>query len=656
MITKRRLLSTLILFALLLWFTPAWPGWRDSAEFVLCAFFLDIAHPAGYPLYGQLGNAFALVPLGSIAWRTNLFSTFTAAATLVLVYAICRRMLADDFKIDRRAAALLAAIPSFLLINAPHYLKQAFLAEGYVLHAAALLLLVLLYQQFLRTRDRRLLLAAAFLAGLNLGNHASSGIVYGGVLLVLCADWRDLKAVFLPAVLFGLLGLSVYAYLPVRAAAHPPLNTGAPVTARRFLDHITNARDRALRTDGAAESAAPRSVTPLRATLRNDLAKLRSELSLPAMLAAAAGALCLLAFNARLAAVLLVVFVATAGFFKGWPPDPWGPMFFSCGLFAAALGGGVLSRLRLRRQLPAAVVLLTALVWSAAQDPRPGLRQIAEFQLPTDAAEALVRQAPYNAAVISEDSWFLVKYLHDIEGFRDDLVVTYQEGIAYPRYFNPERISRVDGATYTSAADRGAVLELRAFVEFASAAAALVIEPTPALSRFLAPVMRFTQSGTILLEAGRPSALEGAYLGRLRSALAAIGRTVRDLWPPLRRETSHYFNLRLLHVADALTQAGYREAAAGLLNELCGAAPDTAPQDQNDAVPEACSVESLNNLAVLWIDLGRQVEAVRLLHRLLREYPNRAPELQQNLRAAWAGIDAPRRDELRKELDLHWLQ
>src|SRR3989344_4606621 len=62
---------------------------RDSAELTVAAHTLGIAHPPGYPLYVLLGKLFELiVPWGSVAFQLNLFSAFTAAAAVTLVFLI----------------------------------------------------------------------------------------------------------------------------------------------------------------------------------------------------------------------------------------------------------------------------------------------------------------------------------------------------------------------------------------------------------------------------------------------------------------------------------------------------------------------------------------------------------------------------------------
>ena len=59
----------------------------DSGEFQVLAYQVGIAHNTGYPVYILLAKLFiTLVPVGSIAYRVNLFSAFMGALTVSGVY------------------------------------------------------------------------------------------------------------------------------------------------------------------------------------------------------------------------------------------------------------------------------------------------------------------------------------------------------------------------------------------------------------------------------------------------------------------------------------------------------------------------------------------------------------------------------------------
>ena len=59
----------------------------DSGELQKVSAVLGVAHPPGYPLYTIITHLFTLLPINNLAWRTNLFSALTSAATLATVSA-----------------------------------------------------------------------------------------------------------------------------------------------------------------------------------------------------------------------------------------------------------------------------------------------------------------------------------------------------------------------------------------------------------------------------------------------------------------------------------------------------------------------------------------------------------------------------------------
>ncbi len=65
----------------------------DGGGLITAAATNGIAHPSGYPLYLILARFFQLLPVGSLAFRTNLMSVFFAILTALLVYAIVVRYL-----------------------------------------------------------------------------------------------------------------------------------------------------------------------------------------------------------------------------------------------------------------------------------------------------------------------------------------------------------------------------------------------------------------------------------------------------------------------------------------------------------------------------------------------------------------------------------
>ena len=189
---------------------------------------LGITHPTGYPTYLMLTHLFTYLPIGDVAYRVNLGSAFYAALAVVAVYL-------TGLLLSKRVVAAAAGALAFGL--GPALWSQAVIAEVYTLNAllvAATIGVLLLWRE--RQRDRYLLLSA-FLTGLCLTNHLTSGLLLpAGVLLVALVDRSKLKdaGLLLKGAGLFLLGLTPYLYLPLRAAMDPPMDANNPTNFERF--------------------------------------------------------------------------------------------------------------------------------------------------------------------------------------------------------------------------------------------------------------------------------------------------------------------------------------------------------------------------------------------------------------------------------------
>src|SRR4249919_1730600 len=71
---------------------PDFGGPEDTPKFQFIGYVLGTPHPPGYPLYVLLSRAFVALPIGTIAYRANLFSAVMAAVACALAYAIGRQL------------------------------------------------------------------------------------------------------------------------------------------------------------------------------------------------------------------------------------------------------------------------------------------------------------------------------------------------------------------------------------------------------------------------------------------------------------------------------------------------------------------------------------------------------------------------------------
>ena len=154
----------------------------DSAEFQTIAYTLGVGHPTGYPIYVLLAKLFTFLPVGDIAYRVNLFSAFSAALAVTIVYLITRKL---------RALYSAALYGSVVLALMPLFWKHASIAEIYAPSAAWLALVLFLVLHWKETNNPRWLFLAGLFGGLSLGIHTSVALSGIGILLFLLLSARQ---------------------------------------------------------------------------------------------------------------------------------------------------------------------------------------------------------------------------------------------------------------------------------------------------------------------------------------------------------------------------------------------------------------------------------------------------------------------------------
>ena len=236
--------STLVLYLLTLCPTVFW---YDSAEYVAAAVTRGVPHPPGYPLYTLLGWLFVQLPVDP-AYAMNLFSALSAAIAVGFAYLIGRRL----------DLGQLGALVGALTLGASRlFWSQSLIAEVYCPALALLLAVFLLLLRGARADRPRVLVGAAFLAGLGLGLHlfiATCGL--GLAVVVLGSGLRferpgDLRqlisrqklarraGVAALCLLAAGIGAMIYLYIPWRASQSPELNFANPSTWDRFIWFVT---------------------------------------------------------------------------------------------------------------------------------------------------------------------------------------------------------------------------------------------------------------------------------------------------------------------------------------------------------------------------------------------------------------------------------
>jgi len=220
----------------------------DGGDLITAAATDGIAHPSGYPLYLLLARIFQLLPIGSLAYRTNLMSAFFAILTAYLVYAVVRKYLLADM--DEHIATIAGLSAGFAIGLSPLFWSQAVITEVYTLQAFFIVLIVYLATLSSKAVSQKIQMDRwkGIIYGLATGNHLTTVLLIPGALIVSSVAWVTSKQGFLYSIkksrvnwksvlrqiCWMLVGLLVYALLPIRALQQPVINWGNPINPENF--------------------------------------------------------------------------------------------------------------------------------------------------------------------------------------------------------------------------------------------------------------------------------------------------------------------------------------------------------------------------------------------------------------------------------------
>lgn len=208
--------------------------YRDSGDLAAAAYTLGISHPPGYVLYVLLGKiAVHGIPWGDIAFRLNGMSILFGALAVLFLYLVLRQL--------TTVGAALAGAVCFALSPALWRLSQV--SEMYSLNVC---MGVFILWWLLKEDDiRKAVWIGALFCGLGLTNHQTLMFFFPGYLYLIWKKFpaarniRSLWPIVLMGIVFFMIGISVYAFLPIRSMTEPYMDSGDPETFRNFWRMIS---------------------------------------------------------------------------------------------------------------------------------------------------------------------------------------------------------------------------------------------------------------------------------------------------------------------------------------------------------------------------------------------------------------------------------
>jgi hypothetical protein len=205
----------------------------DSGELSAAAYFLGIPHAPGYPLYCLLGWIFSHLPYeGDVAFKMNVMSAVFAWLTVLVLYLIIYHFTRTPY---------LSFSISLAYAFSPIFWSQAVVAEVYSLNTFLTALSLYFLCRWLEKRADYWIYFAFITMGLAVANHQLSILLLPTALYLFWLFRSEMNKPVRFWVTIGLLyciGLLFYLYLPIRAAANPPLNWGDPDTFGKFFETV----------------------------------------------------------------------------------------------------------------------------------------------------------------------------------------------------------------------------------------------------------------------------------------------------------------------------------------------------------------------------------------------------------------------------------
>lgn len=205
----------------------------DGGDLIAAAATGGVAHPTGYPTYLILARLFQFLPIGSLAYRTNLMSALASALAAALLCDLTRR----SMRLDGLQSDVLGWITGLAYGLAPLVWSQSVITEVYAIQGLGIVLVLWILA---RPPGKHSDLVLGLLSGVLLGVHLTMVLLIPAFMVsqVLRSQptpfWRSAWLSFARQMGGFGIGLLIFITLPLRALNQPAVNWGDVVTPSRF--------------------------------------------------------------------------------------------------------------------------------------------------------------------------------------------------------------------------------------------------------------------------------------------------------------------------------------------------------------------------------------------------------------------------------------
>jgi hypothetical protein len=148
---------------------PTVGGFGDSPKFQFTGKSLSIPHPSGFPVYLWITHFASYLPIGDLAYRTNLVSALFGALTTCLLFGILRQI---------SLSPTIALGATLMFAFSSTFWSVSLIAEVYSLNSLFMAAVILLLWKWREGGRSWYFDIACVLYGLSLGNHLVTTIVF----------------------------------------------------------------------------------------------------------------------------------------------------------------------------------------------------------------------------------------------------------------------------------------------------------------------------------------------------------------------------------------------------------------------------------------------------------------------------------------------
>jgi hypothetical protein len=231
----------------------------DSGELAAVCSTLGISHPSGYPLFTLLGFLWTHIPLPlTKIFMLNLMAAISTAASCVvffnIIYMVIKylshnrieKTVKQKQKPDKIIQSYHSTIPESRLLVLSFIVAQIYsfsltvwaqsnAIEVYSLQLLLFNLILLTFLKAITATEKKIkwFFGAAFIIGLGFSNHLTTMFILPALLFLFLKQPqepfvlnKDKLKILTYSLVFMLLGMSFYLYLPIRSASLPEFNWG----------------------------------------------------------------------------------------------------------------------------------------------------------------------------------------------------------------------------------------------------------------------------------------------------------------------------------------------------------------------------------------------------------------------------------------------